>query len=143
MSEKLTRQQQRAVEIVSKLGPIGSAEVAKMLGCGQNRGVMHLAKAAKTGAISLTQKGQYALWYAPQDEDKAWSIVRARLEAAKERKRERMRQQCSDWTVKRLKIERAHEDWASATPVHRRIPASEAPPIKITGPVSVFALGAA
>lgn len=141
-NNKLTPKQQRAVEIVQEIGPVASVEVAKLMGCGQDRCLDHLRNAAKTGAISLTQRGRYALWFAPRDKDKAWAMVLAQLEVVKERRRARDRARYC-LTKKRETKERAHEAWASAPPVHRRIPASEAGPIEIIGPVSVFALGAA
>ena len=83
--------------------------------------------------------GCYVLWYVAADEALAHAMVEQRNEERR-RRIEGKRRKFQGWAEKKARMDRAHESWADAPPVHRRVPASEAPPLELLGPVSVFAL---
>lgn len=127
-------------ELVGKFGPLTSDDLANRVNVKHGTTRTYLREAKKDGLVDRTGLGALVIWFAPKDRDRAFQIFKERKEQTKARKRAKAIAKRS-WAEQRALIAKSHDKWAEAKPTHRRVPASEAKPIKILGPVSVFALG--
>ena len=137
--QKLTPYQQTVVGLLSEAGPLTSAEVAQRLSWKHSPTIDHLREARKSGAVGRTGLGCYVLWYVQADKERAHAMVEKRKQATRWRRDGKPRK-VQTWADKKARIDRAHDSWGDAPPVHRRVSANDAPPIEVLGPVSVFAL---
>lgn len=136
------RHKKLVADMLAKVGPSTSDSLAKRIDGKHSRTRAYLREAKMDGLVDRTGLGALVIWFAPGDKDKAVEMMNSIKAESKQRRRDRARERFP-WAVKRARIEQAHEAWAAARPVHRLIPANEAPPIKPLGPTSVFALGGA
>jgi hypothetical protein len=139
----LTPRQAELLALVRSLQSATLPTIAAAYDTTPERCVYVLRQLRKRGLVCVSSHNRGARWFTPENAQHAEAARADRAEASRlaEQARKRRRQEMKT-AYQRKYREEAAERWAQCM-VQRIVPASAAPPLRVTAANSVWALGAA